>query len=91
MGQDHLLMGQDLQLGKIVELFNGKKNGFFIECGALDGGFCQLKLNINISLLAFLGERLSNSLVFELRHQWTGLLVEANPFVYHRLREKKRK
>ena len=40
--QDSLLMGQYGQLGKVVDLFNGKKNGFFIEAGALDGGFCQL-------------------------------------------------
>ena len=45
-GPDQLLMGQDGEMGRIVELFNGKKNGFFIECGALDGGFCQLKLDI---------------------------------------------
>ena len=38
-GQDGLLMGQYGQLGKVVQLFDGKKNGFFIECGALDGGF----------------------------------------------------
>ena len=37
-GQDRQLMGQYGQLGKVVQLFNGKKNGFFIECGALDGG-----------------------------------------------------
>jgi len=72
-GQDSLLMGQYGQLGKVVDLFNGKKKGFFIEAGALDG------------------ERLSNTLVFELRHQWTGLLVEANPFIYLQLLEKKRK
>jgi len=72
-GPDQLLMGQDHEMGRIVELFNGKKNGFFIECGALDG------------------ERLSNTLAFELRHQWTGLLVEANPFTYRQLREKHRK
>ena len=29
--------------------------------------------------------------MFELRHQWTGLLVEANPFTYRQLLEKKRK
>ena len=34
---------------------------------------------------------MSNTLVFELRHQWTGLLVEANPFTYLQLLEKKRK
>ena len=38
-GQDGKLMGQYGQLGKVVQLFNGKKNGFFIECGALDGMF----------------------------------------------------
>ena len=38
-GQDGKLMGQYGELGKVVRLFNGKKNGFFIECGALDGGF----------------------------------------------------
>ena len=37
-GQDSLLMGQYGQLGKVVDLFNGKKKGFFIEAGALDGG-----------------------------------------------------
>ena len=37
--QEIQLMGQYGELGKVVELFNGKKNGFFIECGALDGGF----------------------------------------------------
>ena len=29
--------------------------------------------------------------MFELRHQWTGLLVEANPYSYRQLLEKKRK
>ena len=38
-GQDKPLMGQYGQLGKVVDLFKGKKNGFFIEAGALDGGF----------------------------------------------------
>ena len=37
-GQESLLMGQHGQLGKVVDLFDGKKKGFFIEAGALDGG-----------------------------------------------------
>ena len=48
-------MGQYGQLGKIVELFNGKKNGFFIECGALDGENPKLDINIfepNIMVIA---------------------------------------
>ena len=45
-------MGQYGQLGKVVQLFNGKKNGFFIECGALDGGSTLVKyINIH-SVLA---------------------------------------
>ena len=82
-------MGQYGQLGKIVELFNGKKNRFFVECGALDG---RLLINHKSQLFCIItGERLSNTLVFELRHQWTGLLVEANPFAYRQLRAKQRK
>ena len=46
---------------------------------------------IHHSYFAFSGERLSNTLVFELRYQWTGLLVEANPYSYRQLREKHRK
>ena len=80
-------MGQYGQLGKVVDLFNGKKNGFFIEAGALNGGLCQL----NLSKRIIPGEGISNTLVFELRHQWTGLLVEANPFAYRELLEKNRK
>ena len=90
-------MGQYGQLGKVVQLFNGKKNGFFIECGALDGGFNittltnSREIDINLNSVFLSGEKLSNTLVFELRHQWTGLLVEANPFAYRELREKQRK
>ena len=86
-------MGQYGQLGKIVELFNGKKNGFFIECGALDGekpNIFEPNISCNNSFV-FSGESLSNTLVFELRFQWKGLLVEANPFAYRQLREKQRK
>ena len=81
-------MGQHGQLGKVVDLFDGKKKGFFIEAGALDGGPDNTTMTSN---LFSPGERLSNTLVFELRHQWTGLLVEANPFTYRQLLEKKRK
>ena len=43
-GQDSLLMGQYGQLGKVVDLFNGKKKGFFIEAGALDVGFDNMTM-----------------------------------------------
>ena len=51
---------QDLFLDKFV--FNGLRNGFFIEAGADD------------FMLA------SNSLYFEEKYNWTGLLVEPVPF-----------
>jgi hypothetical protein len=51
----------------------GRKDGFFLECGALDG------------------EKLSNSLLFEMQLGWKGLLIEANPFAYSQLRDKHRK
>ena len=52
-------MGHNGVMGRIVELFNGKKNGFFIECGAVDGGFCQLNIferlpSITIERLPFI-------------------------------------
>ena len=45
-GQDSLLMGQYGQLGKVVDLFDGKKKGFFIEAGALDGGLNNMRTSI---------------------------------------------
>jgi hypothetical protein len=50
-----------------------KTNGFFVECGALDG------------------ERSSNTLFFELERDWTGLLVEMDPYFYTQLLGKNRK
>ena len=47
-GQDSLLMGQYGQLGKVVDLFNGKKKGFFIEAGALDGGSDNMTMTSNL-------------------------------------------
>ena len=94
-------MGLGAEMGRIVELLNGKKNGFFIECGAFDGRFIvgiferlpsvTIEPNLYHNCVAFSGERWSNTLVLELRHQWTGLLVEADPFTYRQLREKHRK
>ncbi|CAL4136854.1 unnamed protein product, partial [Meganyctiphanes norvegica] len=49
------------------------RNGFFVECGALDG------------------EHLSNTLAFERKYGWNGLLVEATPQVYKNLLKKERK
>jgi hypothetical protein len=51
----------------------GRKDGFFLEAGALDG------------------QLFSNSLLFEMLLGWRGLLVEAVPSEYSKLRDKHRK
>ena len=40
---------------------------------------------------AYDGQTLSNSLFFELKRAWTGLLVEPNPVLFERLRTKNRR
>ena len=57
----------------IDKILNGRKNGFFIECGAADG------------------EGFSNSLFFELKKNWTGLLVEPNNEEFDILKQRHRK
>ncbi|RXG51209.1 Protein Star, partial [Armadillidium vulgare] len=49
------------------------RNGFFIECGALDG------------------ETRSNSLIFEKRYGWEGVLIEGDPKNFRLVLEKNRK
>ena len=53
--------------------FMWQENGFFVECGALDG------------------EIRSNSLFFERKRNWTGLLIEAGPINYRQMTRKHRK
>ena len=57
----------------VDKLLSGRRDGFFIECGAADG------------------ERLSNSLFFEVARNWTGLLIEANPDYHRALLSKNRR
>ncbi|CAD5125977.1 DgyrCDS14158 [Dimorphilus gyrociliatus] len=57
----------------VDEIFDGKENGTYIECGAGDG------------------ETYSNSLFFEIRRKWTGVLIEAGRKNYDLLKMKKRK
>ena len=40
---------------------------------------------------AYDGVKFSNSLLFEMRHNWSGLLVEPNPDAFQNLTEKRRK
>ncbi|TRY79387.1 hypothetical protein TCAL_16065 [Tigriopus californicus] len=51
----------------------------------------SLRKGFFIEAGAFDGELLSNSLRFEILHQWSGLLVEPNPEPFASLREKHRK
>ena len=57
--------------------------------GMLRGGH-NLNNGFFIEAGAFDGVSLSNTLVFELRHNWTGLLVEPNPEAFKMLKEKHR-
>jgi FkbM family methyltransferase len=71
--KDGEFKGQLLQDKYLDEnVFNGKKNGIFVEVGALDG----------------IGA--SNTLFFEEKRNWKGILIEPNPVEYVRLIESKR-
>ncbi|KAG0729173.1 Transposon TX1 uncharacterized protein [Chionoecetes opilio] len=61
------------QAQRIDYLLKGKRNGFYVECGALDG------------------EVRSNTLFFERKRNWKGLLIEADPKNYHQMVNKRRK
>lgn len=63
-------MGQGERIRRIL---NYRRNGFFIECGALDG------------------ETRSNTLYFERYLNWTGLLIEADPFNFAQMLKKNRR
>jgi len=67
--RDRSQVGQSTFVDKLL---SGRRNGFFIECGAADG------------------EYFSNSLFFELKRNWTGLLIEANPEYHRALLDKNR-
>ena len=57
----------------VDNLLSGRRDGFFVECGAADG------------------QLFSNSLFFELERNWTGLLIEANPYFHRALLERNRR
>ena len=49
------------------------------------------KRGIFVEAGAFDGELISNTLFFELRMGWTGVLIEPNPIAFERLLSKRRK
>ena len=50
----------------------------------------QLKNGFFFEAGAFDGEKISNTLFFELKHNWTGLLVEGHPDAFETLKGKVR-
>ncbi|XP_045607488.1 protein Star [Procambarus clarkii] len=63
-------MGQSIEIRHIL---GNQKNGFFVECGALDG------------------ETRSNTLVFEKKFGWQGVLIEGDPKNFDLVLKKNRK
>ncbi|XP_042227651.1 protein Star-like [Homarus americanus] len=61
------------QAQRIDFILKGKRNGFYVECGALDG------------------EIRSNTLFFERKRGWNGILIEADPKNFNQMTEKHRK
>ena len=61
---------------------NPKLDGQFGQAGAIEKLFRGKKNGFFVEAGAFDGEAFSNTLLFELKHNWTGLLVEPNPDLY---------
>jgi len=57
----------------VDRILKKRQNGFFVECGALDG------------------ERFSDTLYFEMKRNWTGLLIEAHPKHHRDILKKNRR
>ena len=66
-------------------------NGQFNQAQNISGLLMDMKKGFFIECGAADGEKFSNSLLFEMRHQWTGLLIEANPYSFAQLIAKNRK
>lgn len=71
---DNVYTSENQQTEKVIDrLLKGKRNGFFVECGAYDGQY------------------VSNSLFFERFRNWSGILVEAQPEAFERLKQVNRR
>ena len=66
-------------------------NGQFNQSQNISGLLMDIKKGFFIECGAADGEKFSNSLLFEMRHQWTGLLIEANPYSFSQLKATNRK
>ena len=76
-------------------LYNFTKNpdikGQWGQAEALEKLFKGKKNGFFIEAGAYDGEHFANTLMFEMKHDWTGLLVEPNPDNYEKLKTKNRK
>jgi len=61
---------------------NPKLDGQFGQADTIEKLFRGKKNGFFVEAGAFDGENFSNTLLFELKHNWTGLLVEPNPDLY---------
>ena len=64
---------------------NPNLEGQYGQAKAVEKIFRGKKNGFFIEAGAFDGENFSNTLLFELKHNWTGLLVEPNPDLYQGL------
>lgn len=81
------MKGGDGQPVMVDRILGGKENGFFVEAGAFDGEYLSNRYETVSRFLlwfhvVYLISYGTSSLFFEVRRNWTGLLVEPNSQAY---------
>lgn len=79
------------QFKDVKSAYSTHLNGQFNQAQNISGLLKNMKNGFFIECGAADGESFSNSLLFEMRHQWTGLLIEANPYSFSQLKATNRK
>jgi len=75
----------------VVSADSWQLDGQFNQAKNISGLLQNMKNGFFIECGAANGETFSNSLLFEMKHQWRGLLIEANPYSFSELKTKNRK